>query len=123
MFNIEFWEDKNGFSDVSDFIEKLSKKKDKSSRVNLRKIVAYIDTLFENGNTICYPVARHIEDEIWELRPLNNRFMYAYITGNKIIILSHFIKKTNKTPKLEIDKAKRRLDEYKKRKNWYKKIY
>ena len=41
--------------------------------------------------------------------------MYAYMTGNKIIILSHFMKKTNKTPKIEIEKARKRLDDYKKR--------
>lgn len=113
MFDIEFWEDKKGYSDVADYIENLSKKSDKDSRVNLRKIVAYIDILSEKGSSICYPVARHIDDDIWELRPLDNRFMYAYITGNKIIILSHFIKKTNKTPKAEIGKAKKRLEEYK----------
>ena len=113
MFDIEFWEDKKGYSDVADYIENLSKKSDKDSRVNLRKIVAYIDILSEKGSSICYPVARHIDDDIWELRPLDNRFMYAYITGNKIIILSHFIKKTNKTPKAEIEKAKKRLEEYK----------
>lgn len=113
MFDIEFWEDKKGYSDVADYIENLSNKSDKDSRVNLRKIVAYIDILSEKGSSICYPVARHIDDDILELRPIDNRFMYAYITGNKIIILSHFIKKTNKTPKSEIEKAKKRLEEYK----------
>ena len=115
MFDIEFWEDKKGYSDVLYYIENLSKKSDKNSRVNLRKIVAYIDILSEKGSLICYPVARSIEGEIWELRPLDNRFMYAYIAGNKIIILSHFIKKTNKTPKIEIEKAKKRLKEYNER--------
>lgn len=115
MFDIEFWEDKKGYSDVADYIENLSRKSDKNSRINLRKIVAYMDVLSEKGSSICYPIARHIEEEIWELRPLDNRFMYAYITGNKIIILSHFMKKTSKTPRIEIDKAKRRLEEYKER--------
>ncbi len=115
MFDIEFWEDKKRYSDVADYIESLSTKSDKNSRINLRKIVAYMDILSEKGSSICYPVARHIEEEIWELRPLDNRFMYAYITRNKIIILSHFIKKTNKTPKIEIEKAKKRLVEYKER--------
>lgn len=115
MFDIEFWEDDKGYSDVSDYIEKLSQKKDKDSKINLRKIIAYIDTLAYKGNSVCYPFARHIDVDIWELRPLNNRFMYAYFTGNKIIILSHFIKKTNKTPKNEIEKAKMRLEDYKKR--------
>ena len=116
MFDIEFWEDEKGNSDVKNFIEELSKKKDKNSIINLRKVVAYIDVLSEKGSSICYPIARHIEKEIWELRPLKNRFMYAYITDKKIIILSHFIKKTDKTPKSEIEKAKKRLLEYKKRK-------
>ena len=115
MFDIEFWEDKKGYSDVADYIEKLSQKSNKDSRIKLRKIVAYIDILSEKGRSVCYPVARHIDDEIWELRPLNNRFMYAYITGNKIIILSYFIKKSSKTPKIEIEKAKKRLEEYKER--------
>ena len=115
MFDIEFWEDKKGYSDVTDYIESLSTKSDKKSMINLRKIVAYIDVLSEKGSSVCYPVARHIEEEIWELRPLDNRFMYAYITGNKIIILSHFMKKTNKTPKIEIEKARKRLDDYKNR--------
>lgn len=113
MFDIEFWEDKKGYSDVADYILSLSTKSDKNSMINLRKIVAYMDVLSEKGSSVCYPVARHIEEEIWELRPLDNRFMYAYITGSKIIILSHFIKKTNKTPKAEIEKAKKRLEEYK----------
>ena len=47
MFDIEFWEDKKGYSDVTDYIESLSTKSDKNSRINLRKIVAYMDVLSE----------------------------------------------------------------------------
>ena len=115
MFDIKFWEDQDGYSDVAEYLEKLSKKNDKNSRINLHKITAYIDTLAEKGSSVCYPLARHIDGEIWELRPLDNRFMYAYITGEKIIILSHFIKKTEKTPRSEIKKAMRRLEEYRSR--------
>ena len=115
MFDIDFWEGQDGYSDVAEYIENLSKKTDKNSRINLHKIAAYLDTLAEKGSSVCYPLARHIDGEIWELRPLDNRFMYAYITGEKIIILSHFIKKTEKTPRGEIKKAMRRLEEYKNR--------
>lgn len=113
MFDIKFWEDENGYSDTADYIEKLSHNNDKDSRINLHKITAYLDVLSEKGNSICYPIARHIEDDIWELRPLDNRFMYAYITDNRIIILSHFIKRTEKTPRTEIERARRRLKTYK----------
>lgn len=43
---------------------------------------------------------------------INNKKMYAYITNRQILILSHFIKKTVKTPKIEIEKAKTRLKDY-----------
>jgi len=41
------------------------------------------------------------------------RAIYAYLQNDKIIILSAFAKKTQKTPTLELDKAKKRLFEYK----------
>jgi phage-related protein len=41
------------------------------------------------------------------------RAIYAYIEGNEIIILAAFAKKTQKTPKDELEKAKNRLLKYK----------
>ena len=41
------------------------------------------------------------------------RAIYAYLQDDNIIILSAFAKKTQKTPTLELDKAKKRLFEYK----------
>lgn len=43
---------------------------------------------------------------------LRNRFLYAYHKDNKFIILHHFIKKTQKTPKREIEQVKRNLQDY-----------
>ncbi len=40
------------------------------------------------------------------------RAIYAYIKGDKVIILSAFAKKTQKTPKTELGTAKKRLLEY-----------
>lgn len=40
------------------------------------------------------------------------RAVYAYIKNDRIIILSAFAKKTQKTPKTELEKAKHRLIEY-----------
>ena len=111
-YKIIFYTDKNDISDVEQYIANLHNKNDKDSRVNFNKIVAYLDVLEEKGNNVCYPLARHIEDDIWELRPLKNRIMYAYITNRQILILSHFVKKTAKTPKLEIEKAITRLKDY-----------
>ena len=38
-----------------------------------------------------------------------------YLEIKTFIILNHFIKQTNKTPKKEIDKARKLFEEYKKR--------
>ena len=53
--------------------------------------------------------------DIWELRPLANRILYAYHEENTFVLLHHFKKDTRKTPKREIEKAKNELDEYRKR--------
>lgn len=118
MYEIEFYEDKNGKSEVVDFIKELNRKAatNKESRINLNKVVAYLDLLEEFGTRIGEPVTKHLDGEIWEIRPLRNRLLYAYYKDNKFIILHHFIKKTQKTPKREIEQAKRNLQDYLERK-------
>ena len=114
MYEIEFYEDKDGKSEIADFIKTLNVKAatSKECRINFNKIVAYMDMLEELGTRIGEPVTKHLDGEIWELRPLKNRFLYAYYKDNKFIILHHFIKKTQKTPKREIEHAKRNLQDY-----------
>ncbi len=114
MYEIEFYEDKNGKSEIADFIKELNIKAatSKECRINFNKIVAYMDILEELGTRVGEPVTKHLDGEIWELRPLRNRFLYAYYKDNKFIMLHHFIKKTQKTPKCEIEQAKRNLQDY-----------
>ena len=85
---------------------------DKNARVNLNKIIAYIDLLCEKGTRIGEPVTKHLEDDIWELRPIDNRILFAYYKDNQFLLLHQFIKKTNKTPQREIKQAKRNLTDY-----------
>lgn len=114
MYEIEFYEDKNGKSEIADYIKELNAKAatSKECRINFNKIVAYMDILEELGTRVGEPVTKHLDGEIWELRPLKNRFLYAYYKENRFIILHHFIKKTQKTPKHEIEQAKRKLKDY-----------
>lgn len=115
MYSIEFYKDKDGNEPVKEYISSLAGKNDKDSRVNLNKIRDYIKTLSEYGTRAGEPYVKHIEGEIWELRPLRNRILFFGYDGNKIILLSHFIKKTQKTPQREIDKAKRLMKDHKER--------
>ncbi len=114
MYEIEFYEDINGKSEIADYIKELNRKSaaNKESRINFNKIVAYFDLLEEFGTRVGEPVTKHLDGEIWELRPLKNRFLYAYYKDNKFIVLHYFIKKTQKTPKREIEQAKRNLQDY-----------
>jgi len=112
MFGIIFYEDRNGKSPVADYLEELNSASDKSNQVRYRKIIRYISLLEQYGTMAGLPASRHIEDNIWELRPMNDRFLYAYWKDNKFVILHHFVKKTQKTPRAEIEQAKRNLKDF-----------
>lgn len=108
MFNIVFYESKNGVSELWDFIEdlRIKSEKDKNSRIQYRQIRLYIQLLAENGTRINTNVTKYIGDDIWELRPGDNRIFYFCFTGKTIVLLHCFRKKSRKTPTAEIEKAK-----------------
>ena len=114
MYEIEFFENENGHNEIVEYIKDLEKrsKSNKESRINYNKIIAYFDLLQEYGVGIGEPMTKHIEGVIWELRPLRNRFLYAYYENHKLVVLHHFIKKTQKTPRRELERAKRNLQIY-----------
>ena len=109
MFKISFYKDKNGNEPVKEYINSLqaASSTSKDSRIKLKKIVEYIDVLARNGSIAGVPYIKHIEDDIWELRPLRDRIFFFCWQGDRFILLHHFQKKTNKTPKREIEQAKR----------------
>lgn len=61
-------------------------------------------------------VTKHIEDGIWELRPGNNRVFYFFYEDDIFVLLHAFRKKTQKTPRREIEKAKNEREDYLSRK-------
>ena len=117
MYEIIFYSDKNGKSDIEEYIKNLqnSGNKNKDSRIKINKIISYINLLSKNGTEIGEPYIKHLDNEIWELRPLRDRILFAYWDNNKFILLHQFMKKTKKTPVKEIEKARRNLEDYKRR--------
>lgn len=113
-FEIEFYTNQNGKCDISDFIDELDSKAEtnKDARVQLRQVLFCIDMLSRNGNNLSTNIAKHINDEIWELRPGKNRVLYFFQKNDKYVLLHHFVKKTQKTPKKEIEKAKKEMLDY-----------
>jgi phage-related protein len=115
LFEIIFYRDKNGKEPVLEYIEGLASHRDKNSGINLRKILEYVRVLKTYGTQAGEPYIKHLDGEIWELRPIRERVLFATWTENEFILLHHFLKNTRKTPVSEIEQAKRRLKDYKER--------
>jgi phage-related protein len=116
VFEIYYYKDRKGSQPVREYIFMLDSRKDKESRVKAQKIHEYIDYLREVGTAAGEPYVKHIEGEIWELRPIRDRIFFAAWNENGFVLLHFFMKKTQKTPQREIDQAKRNLADYRERK-------
>jgi len=117
-FTVEFYEKPNGQSDVWDFLEELRNKSttNKDARIQYKQLILYIQLLQDHGTILPDNVAKHLEEDIWELRPGNNRVFYFYYKNDIFVLLHHFRKKSQKTPRREIEKAKAERDDYLSRK-------
>ena len=65
------------------------------------------------------PLVCHLEGKLWELREESStntyRLIYFFCSGQRIVFLHGFQKKTQKTPRHEIEIALQRLDNFMKR--------
>lgn len=113
LFRIHFYKDNSGNEPIKEYIRSLqTSANNKDSRVKLKKIVEYIDVLANNGTRAGEPYVKHIDGDIWELRPLKNRVFFFCWNGNSFVLLHHFVKQTQKTPKKEIEQAKRNMRDF-----------
>ena len=115
MYRIVFYVDKKGKSSILSYMAELESVGGKDSRIKLMNLRKYIKALSENGTRLPDRYVKHLDGEIWELRPLRDRILFASWVENSFILLHVFMKKTQKTPKREIEKAKRELEEIKER--------
>ena len=115
MYRVFFYKDKKGESKVKKYINSLSAKKDKDSRIKLNKIYEYILYLSKTGQQAGEPYVKHLGGDIWELRPIRDRVLFSAWDEESYILLHHFKKKTKKTPAREIERARRNLADYRER--------
>ena len=87
------------------------------SEANVAQIIKRLE---KNGTELREPFSKHLEDGIFELRATFSsnisRVLYFFFTGRTAILTNGFIKKSNKTPIKEIEKAKKYRADYLKRK-------
>lgn len=105
LYRIRFYKDGRGKSPVVEYLKKLHDSKNERDRKQAEKINDYIQVLKVEGKAAGLPYVRHIDGELWELRPARDRILFFSWIENQIVLLHQFRKKTQKTPKREIDKA------------------
>ena len=109
QFSVNFYREDDGSKPLGIFIKSLDVKMK-------AKVVASLSLLEEYGNMAREPLSKHLEDGIFELRIIENsnimRILYFFDCERIIIATNGFIKKTNKTPRSEINIAKQRRTDY-----------
>ena len=114
MYNIEFYESADGVSELCNFLDNLQKKAatSKDARIQHKQISLYIQLLQDHGTQLGENITKHLDEDIWELRLGRNRVLFFYHKDDTYVLLHHFLKKTQKTPRREIEKAKTERDDW-----------
>jgi len=105
---VEGYQDAQGHRPVDEFIDALPAKE-------RARIIRTIELLKTYGADLRMPYARHLKGKLWELRisfgRLDYRVLYFARAGRRFVLLHIFKKKTQKTPRREIETALRRMAE------------
>ena len=108
-FTIEFYERENGDIPAEEFLLSLDKKM-------RAKILGIMGILQEKENQLREPYSKHLDEGIFEIRGKVgtdiSRVLYFFYYEGKIVFTNGFVKKTQKTPKSEIEKAKMYRNNY-----------
>ena len=111
-FSVEYYEKEDGTRPAEDFIL--------SQNTKMRaRIFMILEFLEEMGPQLREPYSKALGDGIFEIRAKQgsdiSRVLYFFMVGRRIILTNGFVKKTDKTPPREIDKAKRYRADYQQR--------
>ena len=113
-FEVIFYDKPDGTEPVKDFLDSLDTKM-------RAKMLLTVLLLAENGTQLREPYSKPLDDGIFELRAKVgtdiSRVLYFFMIGKKVILTNGFIKKTQKTPNVELEKAKLYRKEYLSRKD------
>lgn len=108
-FEIIFYDKPDGTEPVKEFLLSVDNKM-------RARALQTINLLAANGTDLRMPYSQHLTDGIFEIRVKSgsniSRILYFFVIGKKIVLTNGFIKKTQKTPKNEIELAKKYRNEY-----------
>lgn len=78
---------------------------------DMRARLVHISRLIEEMGLeqVGQPHVKHLQDQLWEMRLSGksgiSRALYVVVTRRRVVIVRVFVKKTQKTPRQEIDLA------------------
>lgn len=101
-FDVDLYETKDKKRPVEEFILSLDNKMQ-------AKVFGMIRLLEEKGTALREPYSKPLDDGI---SSNITRVLYFFYVGGKIILTNGFVKKTQKTPPSEIEKAKQYRKDY-----------
>jgi phage-related protein len=107
-WTLEFYASATGRRPVQEYLDELPARE-------ARSLVNGLQLLQAHGLQLGLPHVRPIEQKLWELRvraQRQHRVLYAAAGGQRFVLLHAFTKKTEQTPRREIEVALRRLSEF-----------
>jgi phage-related protein len=105
ILSIKFFISPTGNEPVRDFLRELSQDDRKIVGTDLKEV--------QFGWPLGMPLVRKMETDLWEVRSsLNGRIVRVLFTivDSTMVLLHAFIKKSQQTPKSELDLARKRLN-------------
>ena len=110
VFDIEFYELKDGDRPVEKFLEVVKKKNRSLWKKSLAGLLKIKERDYHK-----MPLTEYIETGILSLRIKSEsnilRILFGFNKGKKIILLHGFVKKSQKIPEKELEIARKRLKE------------
>ncbi len=108
-FTVEYFEKEDHTKPAEEFV--LSEEPKMQA-----KLFQLISLLERKGNMLREPYSKYLKDGIFEIRAKQgsdiSRVLYFFVIGQKVILTNGFRKKTQRTPKNELELAKKYKAEY-----------
>ena len=104
QFQVEFYDTEDGRTPTQEFLDSLEPKMN-------AKMVGLMEILEKKGYSLREPYSAPLEDGIFELRAVQgsniSRALFFFYIEGRIVMTHGFIKKTQKTPRAQIELAKK----------------
>ena len=102
--NVCYYMDDRRNKPIVEFIESLSFNEQ-------TKVLAYIRELRKQGSNLRRPMAAYLGNDIYELRPKDNRIFYFFYLKDNVVLVHAIKKKTKKIPINDLNLCLRRKQE------------